>query len=94
LVAASEQTLQTLGYTLQSIRELSVTDLAAESEQTEVERLWESFQQQRRQSGCFLLRHRDGTVIQTAYAAATNAVGGLSAAVHVIQPGESDDPQP
>ena len=84
LVAASEQTLQTLGYTMQSLRELDVTELAPGDEEEEVQLLWEAFRRQRRQSGRFTLRHKNGTLIHTHYAATTNAVAGLSAAVHVV----------
>jgi PAS domain S-box-containing protein len=84
IVAASNLTLQTLGYTLQLIREQSVTELGGQEEEEEVELLWESFRRQRRQSGRFTLRHRNGTTIATRYAALTNVVGGFSAAVHVI----------
>ena len=84
VIAASEQALQTLGYTLPTLRALNVTELAGEDEEEEVELLWESFLRQRRQTGCFTLPHRDGTLIRTQYAAISNAVAGLSAAVHVV----------
>jgi len=84
LVAASDETLQTLGYTLASLRELNVTELAGHQEEDEVELLWESFRRERRQRGRFTLRHRNGTLVPTRYAATSNTVAGLLAAVHVV----------
>lgn len=84
LVAASQQALHLLGHTLQTLRELNVTELAAPQDEDDVETLWETFLRQRRQTGHFALRRRDGGVVHTHYAAVTNTVGGLSVVVHVV----------
>lgn len=83
LVAASRQALTILGHTLKSLRGLNVTDVAGPEEQEIVEPLWESFLRQRRQSGSFMLRRKDGTSVATQYSAQANAVAGLSIAVHL-----------
>ena len=83
LVAASRVALKTLGHTLDSLRNHNVTELAATEERDVVEPLWETFRQQRRQSGGFALRRRDGTTVRTRYVAQSNAVAGLAIAVHV-----------
>jgi len=84
LVGASLIALAVLGHTLTSIRRLNVTTLAASEEVKSVEPLWESFLRERRQSGSFMLRRKDGTSVRTRYAAQANAVAGLSIAVHLV----------
>ncbi len=84
LVGASLIALAVLGHTLTSIRRLNVTTLAASEEVESVEPLWESFLRERRQSGSFMLRRKDGTSVRTRYAAQANAVAGLSIAVHLV----------
>ena len=90
LVAASRLALEMLGHTLSSLRNHNVTELAATEESHVVEPLWETFRQQRRQSGRFALRRHDGTTVRTRYVAQSNAVAGLAIAVHVTDP---DAPQ-
>ena len=85
LVAASRQALHLLDHTLASLRGLNVTELAAVEDEPHGERLWESFLQQRRQSGHFALQRRGGGTIRTQYVARANVVAGLSVAVHVPQ---------
>jgi hypothetical protein len=63
---------------------LNVTDLAADEERASVEPLWESFLRERRQSGRFSLRAKNGHSVQTNYAAQASVVAGLSVAVHVL----------
>jgi PAS domain-containing protein len=85
LVAASKRALAVLDHTHASLRALNVTDLAANEERGSVEPLWESFLRERRQSGRFTLRARNGGSITTRYAAQANVVAGLSVAVHVVE---------
>jgi PAS domain S-box-containing protein len=81
LVAASRNVLKLLGYSLEALRALNVTDIGGEDLES-VEWLWENFRRQRRQSGGFVLRRRDGTTVRTQYVALSNTVAGLSIAVH------------
>lgn len=84
LVAASRTALVAVGHNLATLRQLNITQLAADEEQPAVEPLWESFLRERAQTGNFLLRDSNGRTISTRYAAQTNVVGGLAVAVHVL----------
>lgn len=92
LVAASRVALTMLGYSLAELRRLCVDDISAESEQPHIEVLWDAFRRERRQTGHYGLRRRDGSVIRTRYAAVANVVGGLGVAVH--EPLAPSPPEP
>ena len=81
LVAASRHALKLLGHSLDALRALNVTDIGGEDAES-VEWLWENFRRERRQSGGFVLRRKDGTTVRTQYLALANAVAGLSVAIH------------
>jgi len=88
LVAASAVALALVGHTPVTLRQLSVSDLAADVEQPHVDHLWDAFRRTRRQTGDYRLRAADGTAILTQYAAAANVVADLSVSVLVVSPTE------
>jgi PAS domain S-box-containing protein len=65
------------GYTRSELLRMSVWNLTPEANQTQGISAWEGFLRDRRQSGVYQLRRKDGTLVRTTYLAIAHVLPGL-----------------